>query len=165
MSQLPQGWNDQDVLDVLQTAGAIERITFFNDEFGAPTGAASVVYAEPFGARNAVRELDEASLGGTHIRVSLDRGVRGKGKGGGGGKGAGFGFGGGFGGGKGWGWGGKGRSRSASRSRSEPRGGSWNRRSQGRAQSQGRGGGKGRVTRQTMSTADLDAQLEQFIGA
>eukprot|EP01065_Artemidia_motanka_P040337 TRINITY_DN5029_c1_g5_i1.p2 TRINITY_DN5029_c1_g5~~TRINITY_DN5029_c1_g5_i1.p2 ORF type:complete len:293 (+),score=73.89 TRINITY_DN5029_c1_g5_i1:78-956(+) len=180
MTGLPD-WSEQEILGVAETCGTVDKLTFFSDQQGRPTGSCLVQYQQPQAARAAVRDLSNARLGEADINVFFPRGSGGGGgrgfsaprssgrKGGyGGGKGWGYspyggkgGFPGWYGGwGKGKGWGGKGWGK----------GGGWKggggggkgRRSFSRSQGKGKGR-RGRIVRATASREELDAQLESAI--
>ncbi|KAJ9461359.1 RNA-binding protein [Diplonema papillatum] len=162
ITSIPYDWDEQNILLVVETAGAVEKLTIFWDPSGRPTGNALCTYRTEQAARKAVAELNGAHLGNSTISVTSARADKGE-KGGGGGKGAVAGR----------GAGNAGKGSKASAGKTGGKGGKTFGKTKG---SGGKGGGKGakggakggkagntRVERKEVSKEDLDSQLTKFL--
>eukprot|EP01061_Rhynchopus_euleeides_P046250 TRINITY_DN8704_c0_g1_i3.p2 TRINITY_DN8704_c0_g1~~TRINITY_DN8704_c0_g1_i3.p2 ORF type:complete len:297 (+),score=95.60 TRINITY_DN8704_c0_g1_i3:43-891(+) len=73
IANVPTDWDEQDILRVMETAGAVEKLTVFTDAQGNPSGSGMVQYTNEHDMNTAVRELNGAKLGHNEIRVSVAR--------------------------------------------------------------------------------------------
>ncbi|KAJ9443072.1 hypothetical protein DIPPA_19043 [Diplonema papillatum] len=70
VSNLPWDWEEPDVKGVAETVAPVEKVTLYYDAAGRPTGAGMITYRSEEAARQAIKDLDTATLGANEISVA-----------------------------------------------------------------------------------------------